>query len=184
MFWSSPFRPARTAPVASCKAAASPSLRALAQGSGLAGIGLGRRAMVALRLRLYCTWLCGDWLQGRRRERRWSRSSVAASMAVVSRSAHASPESEGWRVERRVRDGEARALGWMSRGAIGRKNMRQRRAAMVGARSHAWATRRPFTEHVACVAVPDLKFSFGPALLRTGLWALKQNYSPSDALQN
>ena len=48
MFWSSPFRPARTrtAPVASCKAAASPGLRTLAQGFGLAGIGLGRSSHV------------------------------------------------------------------------------------------------------------------------------------------
>ena len=43
---SSLLRPARTAPVASCKAAASPSLRALAQGSGLAGTGLGMSSHV------------------------------------------------------------------------------------------------------------------------------------------
>ena len=43
---------------------------------------------------------------------------------------------------------------------IGRQNMRQWRAAMVGARSHAWTTRQPFTEHVACVAVPDLESIF------------------------
>ena len=46
MFWSSPFRPARTAPVASCKAAASPGRRSLAQGYGLVGIGLGRSSHV------------------------------------------------------------------------------------------------------------------------------------------
>ena len=31
--------------------------------------------------------------------------------------------------------------------------MRQRRMAMVGARSRAWTTHRPFTEHVACSEV-------------------------------
>ena len=40
-----------------------------------------------------------------------------------------------------------------SRGVTWRQAMRQWCTAMVGVRSRAWMTRRPFTEHVACSEV-------------------------------
>ena len=67
-----------------------------------------------------------------------------ASMAAVSWSSHAMPESEEGSVERRVGDRGARALGLRSGGAIGQQNTRQRRAAMAWRELCMAATRSPF----------------------------------------
>ena len=50
---------------------------------------------------------------------------------------------------------------WRSKGAIGRQTTQQRHAAMVGTRSRAWMTRRPFTEHVACSEVGKVGAKLG-----------------------
>ena len=58
--------------------------------------------MAALRWRLYRTWLCGDWLRGRRSERRWQR----ALSAVRGGRGHAqTAESKG---EMRAQEGGGR----------------------------------------------------------------------------
>ena len=56
-------------------------------------------------------------------------------------------------------------------------------AAAMGHMLCCMAATTPFRRTRGGVTVPALESVFGPALLRTGLWALKQNYSSSDALQ-
>ena len=125
-------------------------------------------------------WVEGGW---RRRNNGGQISSSRRQPWRPRSGARAAPESEGRRVGRLVSARAARAFAFGGAGAGQRVARRRDARRQWSARSAAWLPRRQNNEHVACVFVPDLGSVFGPSLLRIGLWALKQNYSPSDALQ-